>query len=169
MQKGNGPTRASFEAEKKFRGLENIPNQSVVPRRSQAFEENRKLNKKQPEDPLKQLLIKQREEGRTSHPIIKRIMFDTNSCTITLMTDLAVQNSANFCCNESTKYKTSLNFDFTFELLKEPPFYALVSTYKNTSPYIKNTRRCPTFLGPVLLCHKRNKEIVQSFLDTLIH
>ena len=31
MQKGNGPTRASFEVEKKFGGLENIPNQSPVP------------------------------------------------------------------------------------------------------------------------------------------
>ena len=28
MQKGNRPTRASFEVEKKFGGLENIPNQS---------------------------------------------------------------------------------------------------------------------------------------------
>ena len=37
MQKGNGPTRALFEVEKKFGGLENIPNQSLVPRRSQAF------------------------------------------------------------------------------------------------------------------------------------
>ena len=167
MQTGKGPTRASFEVEKKFGGLENIPNQSLVPRRSKAFEENRKMKKKQPEDPLKQLLIKQREEGRTGHPIIKRILFDTNSYTITLMTDLAVENIANFCCTENTKYKTSLNFDFTFELLKEPPFYALVSTYKNTSLYVKNTQRCPTLLGPVLLCHKRNEEIVQSFLDAL--
>ena len=126
------------------------------------------MKKKQPEDPLKQLLIKQREEGRTGHPIIKRILFDTNSYTITLMTDLAVENIANFCCTENTKYKTSLNFDFTFELLKEPPFYALISTYKNTSLYVKNTQRCPTILGPYLLCHKRNEEIVQSFLDALI-
>ena len=115
MQTGNGPTRASFEVEKKLGGLEKIPNQSLVPRRSQAFEENCKLKKKQPVDPLKQLLIKQREEGRTGHPIIKRILFDTNSYTITLMTDLAVQNITNFGCTENTKYKTSLNFDFTFE------------------------------------------------------
>ena len=52
-------------------------------------------------------------------------------------------------------------------MLEEPPFCALVSTYKNTSLYVKNTWRCPTLLGPVLLSHKRNKEIVQSFLDTL--
>ena len=41
---------------------------------------------------MKQPLIKQAEEGRTGQPIIKRILFDTNSYTITLMIDLAVQN-----------------------------------------------------------------------------
>ena len=116
---------------------------------------------------MKQPLIKQAEEGRTGQPIIKRILFDTNSYTVTLMTDLAVQNIANCCCTENAKYETSLNFDFTFELLKEPPFYAIFSTYKNTSLYVKNTWRCPTLLGPVFLCLK-NEEVVQSFLDVLI-
>ena len=81
------------------------------------------------------------------------------------MTDLAVQNIANFCCTVNTKYKKSLNFDFIFKLPKRTPFYALVSTYKNTSLYLKNTRRCSTLLGSILLCHKINEEIVQSFLD----
>ena len=63
------------------------------------------------------------------------------------MTDLAVQNIANFCCTVNTKYKKSLNFGFMFELPKRTPFYALVSTYKNTSLYLKNTRRCSTLLG----------------------
>ena len=54
--------------------------------------------------------------------MIKRILFDINSYTTTLTTDLAVQNIVSFCCPENTKYKTSLNFDFTFELLKEQPF-----------------------------------------------
>ena len=90
---GTGPTRASFEVEKKFGGLENTPNQSLVLRESNALE-----------DPFKQLLIKQREEGRTGHPLIKRILFDTDLYTITLMTGLGVQNIANFCCTENTKY-----------------------------------------------------------------
>ena len=69
MQTGNRPTKASFEVEQKFRSLENLPNQSLVPRCSQAFEEDRKLKKKQPEDSLKQPLIKQREESRAVHSI----------------------------------------------------------------------------------------------------
>ena len=50
---------------------------------------------------------------------------------------------------------------------KEPPFYALASTYKNTSLNVKNTWRCSTLLGSILLCHKINEELVQSFLDAL--
>ena len=50
---------------------------------------------------------------------------------------------------------------------KEPPFYALASTYKNTSLNFKNTRQCSTLLGSILLCHKIKEEIVQSFLDAL--
>ena len=121
MQTENRPTRASFEVEERFRGLENIPNQSLVPRRSQTFEENHKLIKKQPVDSLKQPLIKQREESWTGHFIIKRILFATNFYAITLMTDLAVQNIAKFCCTVNTKYKKPLNFDFIFKLPKITP------------------------------------------------
>ena len=48
---------------------------------------------------------------------------------------------------------------------KERPFDALVSTKKYFN--VKNTLRCPTLLDTVLLCHRINKEIVQSFLDAL--
>ena len=55
------------------------------------------------------------------------------------MTDLAVQNIANFWL-KIQNINHWYNFDFTSEILKEPPFYALVSMYKNTSLCIKNTR-----------------------------
>ena len=52
--------------------------------------------------------------------------------------------------------------------MKKPLFYALVSTSKNTSLYVKSTRLYPTLLGPVLLCYQRSKVIVQPVLDGLI-
>ena len=52
MQTGNGPTRGSFEFDKKIGDFENIPDQSLVPRCSQAFEEKRKLKNKQPEETI---------------------------------------------------------------------------------------------------------------------
>ena len=67
IQMGNGPTTASFEVEKKCRGLEKIPNQCLFPRCSTAFEENRKLKKKQIEVPLKQLQAKRRRSDRSSN------------------------------------------------------------------------------------------------------
>ena len=72
---------------------------------------------------MKQPLIKQREQSRAGHSIIKRILFlfASNFYTITLMTDLAVQNIPNFCCTVNTKYKKSLNYDFIFELPKRIP------------------------------------------------
>ena len=78
---------------------------------------------------MKQFLIKQRKESRAGYPVIKWILFESNFCTITLTTDLAVLNIANFCGTENAKYKKSLNFDFIFELLTESTFYAVVSTY----------------------------------------
>ena len=37
LQTGNRPTRALFQVEKKFGGLENVPNQYLAPRCSEAF------------------------------------------------------------------------------------------------------------------------------------
>ena len=57
--------------------------------------------------------------------------------------------------------ETSLNFDFTFEILQEPPFYALACMYKNTSFYTLKHTGSPTLLGAVLLYHQKSEEIVQ--------
>ena len=122
------------------------------------------MKKKQPEDPLKQLLIKQREEGRTGHPIIKRILFDTNSYTITLMTDLAVENIANFCCTENTKYKTSLNFDFTFELLKEPPSMLLFLRIKILHSMLKIPSVVQPFWALFFCAIKETRKLFSHFL-----
>ena len=83
------------------------------------------------------------------------------------MRDIAVQNIANFCGTENTKYKKSLNFNFIFDLLKESTLYAVVSTYKKLYSMVKIPGYVRPYLGPVLLCHKINEEIVQSFLDAL--
>ena len=52
IQVENIPTRASFQIEKKFGSLENIPNQSLVPRGSQAFEENHKRKQETTREPF---------------------------------------------------------------------------------------------------------------------
>ena len=86
---------------------------------------------------------------------------------VSLIKELSVKNIANFCCTEKKNYKSSLKFDFTFELLKDPPLFAFVTTYKNTSLKVQARNHSPTMLGPILLCHDRKTETVEKFLEKL--
>ena len=45
-----------------------------------------------------------------------------------------------------------------FELLKDPPLFAFVTTYKNTSLKVKGTIHSPIMLGPILSFHDRKTE-----------
>ena len=92
---------------------------------------------------------------------------DGFSYSIVLFNDNVIKNIANFCCTEKVGFKSPLVFDFTFELLKLPPFYALIGAYKNTSLFSKGTQRCPTMLGPVLLCHSRKEATAKIIFDSM--
>ena len=72
-----------------------------------------------------------------------------------------------FVVPKKKNYKSSLKFDFTFELLKDPPLFAFVTTYKNTSLKVQARNHSPTMLGPILLCHDRKTETVEKFLEKL--
>ena len=169
LKYGHNPARATYESEKELGGLESIANASSLPRRRHAYEENRKKAKVDiPDDPLRELLTKQRQEGRTGHPIIRRITMDEFSYSIALFNDNVIRNIANYCCNEKEGYKSPLVFDFTFELLKQPPFYALVGSYKNTSLYVKGAARSPCMLGPVFLCHSRKETTTKVLFDAML-
>ena len=65
------------------------------------------------------------------------------------------------------KTKSSLNFDFTFELLKDPALLAFVTTYKNISLKVKGKNHSPAMLGLILLCHDRKTEAIEEFLGKL--
>lgn len=169
LKSGHKPARATYESEKELGGLDGIGNASSLPRRRHAYEENRKKAKVDiPDDPLRDLLTKQRQEGRTGHPVIRRITLDEFSYSIVLFNDNVIRNIANYCCSEKERYKSPLIFDFTFELLKQPPFYALVGSYKNTSLYVKGAARSPSMLGPVFLCHSRKETTTKVLFDTML-
>ena len=96
------------------------------------------------------------------------IIIENGTYNVSLIKELSVKNIANFCCTENKNYKSSLNFDFTFELLfKDPPLFAFVTTYKNTSLKVKGRNHSPTMLGPILLCHDRKTETVEKFLEKM--
>ena len=169
LSKGMGPARATYNVEKSMGGITKIENSSKVPRRLHAYEESRKVKQASKcDDPLMALLQKQREDGRTGHPVIRRVTMDDHSYSLNLFDDTIIDNIANFCCTELPGYKSAFMTDFTFELLKDPPFFALVGTFKNTSLHVKSTNRCPVMLGPILLCHKRDEATVRMFYDAIL-
>ena len=70
-----------------------------------------------------------------------------------LFNNRQIHNIANFCCTEETEFKSSLG--------TKPSYYVLVTTYKNASLYAKGSEVCPTMLGPVLVCHKKDEDSVR--------
>ena len=95
------------------------------------------------------------------------IIIENGTYNVSLIKELSVKNIANFCCTENKNYQSYLNFDFTFELSKDPPLFAFVTTYKNTLLKVKGRKHSPTMLGPILLCHDKKTETVEKFLEKL--
>ena len=82
----------------------------------------------QPRDPeiLQNLAVRQKEEARTGDAIIRKIIFDGDSYTVVLFSGTSINNIANYCCTQNDNCSSPLSFDFTFELSRNPPLFALV-------------------------------------------
>ena len=116
---------------------------------------------------LKLLIQKQQEDGQTGCEVSHKIQTNPFSYDIILFNDLIIKQVANIRCNDIQRFKLHLCFDFTFDLGKSPSFYALVVTYQNTSILFKQTQKCPTMLGPLMLCHKKDELHVKMLCDIL--
>ena len=99
--------------------------------------------------PLRQLINKLKQDGEKTSLSMSDIVIKNGTHNVILIKELSVKNIANFCCTENKNYKSSLNFDFTFELLKDSPLFAFVTTYKNTSLKVNPT--LPGLFGPCIL------------------
>ena len=86
---------------------------------------------------------------------------------IILFTDRVTNNIANFCRTNHGSFKSSLTWDFTFNLGKNPPYYASVSTYRNTTLLCKETKNSPVILGPKLIYHEKDDRSVKLLCDTI--
>ena len=58
------------------------------------------------------------------------IIIENDAYNVSLIKEPSVKNIENFCCIQSKTYKSSIIFEFRFELLKDPPLFAFVTTYK---------------------------------------
>ena len=116
-------------------------------------------------DPLRKLINKLKQDGERATIYLSDIIIENGTYNVSLIKELSVKNIANFCCTENKNYKSSLNFDFTFELLKDPPLFAFIACCKNTSLKVKGRNHSLTMLGPIVLCHDRKTETIKKSLE----
>ena len=79
-----------------------------------------------------------------------------------------IKNRANFCCTNTPDKKSTLCWDFTFDLGKSPPYFVLVTSYQNTTLLSKATKKCAVLIGPVLICHKKDEMAVKMLCDAML-
>lgn len=85
--------------------------------------------------------------------------------TVMLYTDRQTDNVVKFCCHSKAGLVSELAVDVTFQL---GPFYALVTTYKNTLLKVKNGTNSPTCLGPIMVCMTKEEATYLSFMHCLL-
>ena len=166
VAEGKTPKKALFDVTEKRGGLLDAESSSHIPKKSQVYELSRKSKKD--DDPLKKLIGKQLRDGSTGDPIIQKIETNTFSYNIVLFKDRMIKNIANFCCTNIPDFRSPYCWDFTFNLGRTPPYFALVTSYQNTTLLSKRTKKCPVLLGPILLCHKKDETNVKLLCDAIL-
>ena len=121
------PKRATHEVLKEKGCIEKITYGAEVPKINQAYEISRKRNKPS-QDPFKTLIDKQQKEGFAGGNIMQRIQTNPFSDDIILFNDRIIIILAKICCTNNPSYKSPLTWNSTFDLGKNPPYYALVLT-----------------------------------------
>ena len=169
LKKGSGPKKAVFQTQKDLGGLDNISNKSYIASTKLAKNLSRSIRENlENTDPLKALIERQHQQGTTGHPVIRRITIDEISYSVCLFSDRILHNLANFCCTEIREYKSAFCNDFTFNLMKNPPCFALIGTYNNTSIESIRGGSCPAMLGPAIICHFKTERVVKWLFDSLV-
>ena len=150
IEQEKGPSHATYDVKNDLGGLTKITSQSEILNRSVVIEINRRrANESRNIDPLRQLINKLKQDGEKNSLSMSDIVIKNGTHNVILIKELSVKNIANFCCTGNKNYKSSLNFNFTFELLKDSPLFAFVTTYKNTS--LKVNPISPGLFGPFIL------------------
>lgn len=164
LSAGKKPKQALHQVKENRGGIGNISTTRELPNVKLAYNiQVDERNKEKEEDPLLKLVQLQKAGGG----VVEKIIHNKHSFDIVLCTERIIHNIANFCCTDMNDFKSPLCWDFTFDLMKDPPSYALVLTYQFTTLIHKEGKTCPTLLGPILICHKKDEKTVKAMCDTL--
>ena len=89
---GKTPKRAAHEVNEKRGGIFNASSASVIPKTSQAYRIS-KITRKASDDPLKQLIEQQHQDGITAESIIQKIQSNNFFYDVVLFNDRNIKNS----------------------------------------------------------------------------
>ena len=159
------PKKALHQVKKNHGGIGKIKTTREIPSVKLAYNiQTQLLSAEKEDDPLLKIIEKQKEGGSA----IRKIIHNPHSFDVVLFNDRIIHNIANFCCVEDGRFKSPLCWDITFELLGNPPSYVLVITYQFTTLLHKVSKTCPTFLGPISICHKKDEATIKVMCDALL-
>ena len=105
---------------------------------------------------------------KNGQKVIQTFQPNEFSYDIVLYKKRIVKKKKNFCCNDIAIFKSPLCFDFIFDLGKLSPYFALVLTYQDTLLMSKQTKKSPTMLGQILLCHKKDEDLVHVLCQSIL-
>ena len=104
----------------------------------------------------------------TEDTVIQRVGTNHLTYGIVPFNQRTVSNLANFCCMDDRNIKSTVSWDFTFDLGKSPLYYVLALNYQNITLIDKTTGKSLVMLGPVLVCYKKDRKVVKLLCDTLL-
>ena len=104
----------------------------------------------------------------TEDTVIQGIKTNLLTYDIVPFNHRTVSNLANSCCMDDRNFKSTVSWDFTFDLGKSPLYYVLALNYQNITLIDKTTGKSLVMLGPVLVCYKKDRKAVKLLCNTLL-
>ncbi|XP_066917468.1 uncharacterized protein [Clytia hemisphaerica] len=152
------PSRAHYDV---VSSMEEVGALGQLPRNVRQVKYEKSKEKTKTVDPLYQITNAMRNVESNTDRFIRTYQLDDQSMKVILFNDRQIDDIVNFCCN-ATEDKSLYYSDITFEL---GSFFLLVSSYKNTALYVKNTESSPAMIGPMMLCLLKDEETYLSLFQ----
>ena len=165
METTKSVRRAIFTVTKDVGDVDNSICGGVLPKGKSQASYLRSKKKDMIDDPLlkiTQTMNNYKEGG--GERFIRSYSLDDGSPKVVAFTEQQIDDIVNFCCNEKAGFKSLLLTDLTFQL---GPFYVLLTSYTNTTLFVKGTNVCPTMLGPLMLCMLKHEQTYITLFQKL--
>ena len=165
MESTKSVRRAIFNVTKDVGDVDNSICCGVLPKGKGQASYLRSKKKDMVDDPLLKITqtMNAYKEG-DGERFIRPYTLDDGLPKVIAFTEKQMDDIINFCCNEKAGFKSLFLTDLTFQL---GPFYVLLTSYTNTTLFVKGTNVCPTMLGPLILCMLKHEQTYITLFQKL--